>query len=257
MDRKPRNTMIAGLLAVLALAILSPPVAGAEEAAAIVEGALDQMRGAASKGTAEMTIHRPEWERTMTMRIWTLGRSDSLVRITGPAKDAGNGTLKKGKDMWMFNPKINRLIKLPPSMMSQGWMGSDFSNNDLAKTDSLVEDYEHAVESTAVVDDKKVYTIVSRPKPGAAVVWGMLRLEIREDHVLLSETFYDESDEPVKKMVNTDIRRFGERLLPATWTISKSDAKDEYTVFRYKDLQFLAVLSERLFTQSNLRDPGR
>ena len=257
MNREPRNQMMTGLLALLALATLSPQVPAAEDASAIVEGSLDHMRGAASRGTAEMTVHRPEWERTMTMQIWTLGRSDSLVRITGPAKDAGNATLKKGHDMWMFNPKINRLIKLPPSMMSQGWMGSDFSNNDLAKTDSIAEDYEHTIESTAVIDDKKVYTIVSRPKPGAAVVWGMLRLEIREDHVLLSETFYDESDKPVKKMVNTDIRRFGDRLLPATWTISKSDAKDEYTVFHYEDLQFLEILPERLFTQSNLRNPGR
>jgi outer membrane lipoprotein-sorting protein len=257
MTREPRSNVIAGLLAVVAVTTLFPSVLAAEAAPTIVEGALDQMRGAASRGTAEMTIHRPAWERSMTMQIWTLGRSDSLVRITEPAKDAGNGTLKKGKDMWMFNPKINRLVKLPPSMMSQGWMGSDFSNNDLAKTDSIVEDYDHTIESEVVIDGKKVYTIASRPKPDAAVVWGMLRLEIREDHVLLSETFYDESDEPVKKMVNTDIRRFGERLLPATWTISKSDAKDEYTVFRYEDLQFLDALPERLFTQSSLRNPGR
>jgi outer membrane lipoprotein-sorting protein len=257
MTNRPQTILCAGLLAVC-MAAGTPAAAGdGEDAAAIVAGALDQVRGTASTSTAEMTIHRPDWERTMTMDVWTLGRSDSLVRITGPAKDAGNGTLKKGKDMWMFNPKINRVVKLPPSMMSQGWMGSDFSNNDLAKTDSLVEDYDHSVLSTEDRDGMTVYTIESRPKPDAAVVWGKLRLEIREDRILLSETFYDEDGDPVKTMTNTDIRRFGDRLLPATWTISKAGAEDEYTVFRYTDLKFVDTLPDRLFTQTSLRNPGR
>ena len=78
-----------------------------------------------------MTIHRPDWQRTMTIKAWTKGQKKSLFFIASPPKDEGNGTLKKGREMWMFNPKVNRVIKVPPSMMSKSWMGSDFSNNDL------------------------------------------------------------------------------------------------------------------------------
>ena len=102
-----------------------------EDVLALVKEAVDYYRGKASIATVGMTIHRPEWERTMTIKAWTKGQKDSLFFISAPPKDEGNGTLKKGREMWTYNPKINRVIKLPPSMMSQAWMGSDFSTMTL------------------------------------------------------------------------------------------------------------------------------
>ena len=107
------------------------------DAAALIEASFNHYRGKASEAEVEMIIHRPTWERSMSMVGWTKGTDKSLIRITAPAKDEGNGTLKNGEAMWTFNPKVNRVIKVPPSMMSQAWMGSDFSNNDLAKSDSI------------------------------------------------------------------------------------------------------------------------
>jgi outer membrane lipoprotein-sorting protein len=128
-----------------------------------------------------MTIHRPDWERSLTIKAWTRGEKDSIFFILTPPKDVGNGTLKRGREMWIYNPKVNRVIKLPPSMMSQAWMGSDFSNNDLAKSDSILEDYTHLLEGVETHEGKKVYVVKSTPKPAAPVVWGMQRLKIRED----------------------------------------------------------------------------
>jgi outer membrane lipoprotein-sorting protein len=118
------------------------------DAAAIIEAGFNHYRGKASVSDVEMVIHRPTWERTMRMSAWTKGTDRSLIRITAPAKDEGNGTLKKGSEMWTFNPKVNRVIKLPPALMSQAWMGSDFSNNDLAKSDSILNDYTHTLLRT-------------------------------------------------------------------------------------------------------------
>ena len=128
----------------------------------------------------------------MTIRGWTRGQKDSLFTILAPAKDRGNATLKKGREMWTYNPKVNRTIKIPPSMMSQSWMGSDFSNNDLAKSDSILEDYSHRLVGTDSHEGKKVFIIESKPHPQAPVVWGLQRLHIREDHILLAEKFFDE-----------------------------------------------------------------
>ena len=139
----------------------------------LVSDAVNYYRGNASFSVVDMTIHRPGWERTLTIKAWTRGQKDSLFTITAPPKDTGNGTLKKGKEMWMFNPRVNRVIKLPPSMMSQSWMGSDFSNNDLAKSDSIIDDYTHKITNTETHDGKKVYVVTSMPKPDAPVVWGM------------------------------------------------------------------------------------
>lgn len=223
----------------------------------LVSSCWNYMRDKASESVVDMTIHRPDWQRTMTIRAWTRGQSESLFFITAPPRDKGNGTLKKGHEMWTYNPKINRVIKLPPSMMSQSWMGSDFSNNDLARSDSLLHDYVHTMEGAEIHQGKIVYIINSVPKPAAPVVWGMQQLKIREDFVLLEETFYDEDLQPVKIMVNTDIRPLGGKLYPRMCRMHKTDTPENYTLLEYRELKFLDSLPDRRFSLSALKHSGR
>ena len=231
--------------------------AKAQDAHSLVKASFNYMRGNASVAIVQMTIHRPGWERNMTIKAWTKGQKESLFRIIAPPKDDGNGTLKKGREMWIYNPKINRVIKLPPSMMSQSWMGSDFSNNDLSKTDSILNDYMHKLTGTENTEGKKVYIIESIPKPEAPVVWGMQILKIREDNIILSQEFFDEEFKPVKKMTGFQIQMLGGKLFPRVWRMQKTDAKDKYTELTYKELAFREKLDKSLFTVSNLRNPRR
>ncbi|NNF97880.1 MAG: outer membrane lipoprotein-sorting protein [Desulfobacteraceae bacterium] len=222
-----------------------------------VRDGFEYYRGKSSEAAVEMIIHRPDWRREMKMTAWTRGDADSLIRIESPARDKGNGTLKTGKDMWMYNPKINRVIKLPPSMMSQAWMGSDFSNNDLAKTDSILNDYTHTLDKTEEVDGKQVYWIKSMPRPDAPVIWGMQRIAVREDDIILAQEFYDEDLELVKSMRCYDIKMMGDRLYPVKWRMKKADAGDSYTELIYTELRFMDTLSSTIFTVSNLKNPRR
>lgn len=229
----------------------------AQDARTLVKESFDYMRGKSSFSVVDMTVHRPDWERTMTIEAWTKGLKNSLFRIISPAKDKDNGTLKKGREMWMYNPKINRVIKLPPSMMSQAWMGSDFSNNDLSKTDSLIDEYIHTITGTQTHDGKKVYLIKSIPKPDAPVVWGMQKLKIREDHIFLAQEFYDEDFELVKIMTTLKIQMIGGKLFPKVWKMQKADVTDEYTELNYRELSFKKKLKDSFFTISNLKNPRR
>ena len=231
--------------------------ANGQDAQAVVEASVDYYRGKASIALVDMIIHRPHWERTVTIKAWTKGQKDSIFTIIAPPRDNGNGTLKRGREMWMYNPKVNRVIKLPPSMMSQAWMGSDFSNNDLAKSDSILEDYAHTIVGIETHDGKKVHVIESVPKPEAPVVWGMQRLKIREDHILLSQEFYDEDLELVKAMTGRQIQMLGGKLFPKVWKMQRADVKDEYTLLEYKELTFKKDLPDSLFTLSALRNPRR
>jgi len=231
--------------------------AEAQDAQAVVEASFDHMRGKTSMSTVKMTIHRPEWERVLTIKAWTKGQSDSIFWIIGPPKDKGNGTLKKKREMWMYNPKVNRVIKIPPSMMSQAWMGSDFSNDDLSKPESLIDDYSHRVVGTETHEGKKAYLIQSMPKPEAPVVWGMQRLKIREDHIFLVQEFYDEDLKLVKALTTLQIQILGGKLFPRVWKMQKADVKDEYTLLEYKELTFDRNLPDRLFTLSFLKTPRR
>lgn len=231
--------------------------AGAEDAGIIVEDSFNYMRGQASIATVMMTIHRPDWERQMTIKAWTRGQKDSLFYIEAPPKDHGNGTLKRGREMWMYNPKINRIIKVPPSMMSQSWMGSDFSNNDLAKSDSLLTDYTHTIVGTETHAGKRVYLIKSMPKPNAPVVWGMQKLKIREDLIWLSEEFFDEDLQPVRVMTTLEIQMLGGKLYPKVWRMQVVAETDKYTELTYTSLEFKASLPDSLFSQTSLRKARR
>lgn len=253
-EKMKRNLLF--VLCLLPVVVCGRPAA-AQNAADIVQAAIEYYRGKASEAVVEMTIHRPDWERSMTIKAWTKGQKQSIFFITAPPKDKGNGTLKVGREMWTYNPKVNRIIKLPPSMMSQSWMGSDFSNDDLAKSDSIVEDYTHTLEGTEVMEGKKVYVIKSLPKPAAPVVWGMQKLKIREDHVLLGQEFYDEEFELVKAMTGRQIVMMGGKLFPKIWRMQKVEARDEYTMLDYKELEFKDELPDHLFTTSSLRTAWR
>jgi len=227
------------------------------DARALVDAAFNYMRGEASVSTVDMTIHRPNWHRVMTMKAWTRGQNESIFWIMAPPKDRGNGTLLKKREMWMYNPKVDKVIKLPPSMMAQAWMGSDFSNNDLSKSDTLITDYIHTVIGSEKHDGMKVSLIKSMPKPEAPVIWGMQKLKIREDHILLSEEFYDEDLLLVKTMTTSEIRMMGGKLFPCVWSMKKADKKDEFTRLEYRELIFKKDLPNRVFTLSNLRNPKR
>lgn len=245
------------LLVSFLLVSLMPSPCHGEPADAIVRAAFDYWRGEASIARLTMTIHRPTWERTVVIDAWTQGESDSLFVIQAPAKDRGNGTLKKGRTMWIYNPKVNKIIKLPPSMMSQSWQGSDFSNNDLAKTDSLIHDYTHTLTGQTTQNGHTLYTIKSVPRPDAAVIWGMITMEIRGDHLLLKETFFDEDFEPVKEMTASDIKPVDGKPFPMTWKMAKTDTPENYTLMVYKNLTFTKELNPKTFTRANLIKVGR
>jgi len=230
---------------------------GAQNAQVLVEASFNYMRGKTSTATVEMVIHRPEWERVVTIKAWTKGEQNSIFWITAPPKDKGNGTLKRGREMWLYNPKVNRVIKIPPSMMSQAWMGSDFSNDDLSKTDSLLHDYSHTIIGTETHEGRTVYVIQSMPKLDAPVIWGMQKLRIREDRIFLSQEFYDEELQLVKAMTTLGIKMMGGRLFPRVWKMQKADAQAEYTLLEYIDLAFDKQLPEGLFTISSLKRPRR
>lgn len=227
------------------------------DAATLLRENFDYMREKSSVSEVEMTVHRPDWERVTVIKAWTRGEKDSLFTIISPAKDRGNGTLKLGKNMWMFNPKVNRVIKLPPSMMSQSWMGSDFSNNDLAKSDSIINDYDHTIIGTETCEGTTIYEIQSIPKPEAPVIWGMITIKIRDDLLPVEEIFYDEDLEPVKILTFSGIEILGGKPYPKIMKMKKTGAEEEeYTRVRYKSLTFNINLKDSQFTQAALKNPG-
>lgn len=225
------------------------------DAAAIVRDAINHWRGLSSYTEMSMVIHRPDWERTMTMRAWTKGDKKSLVRVIEPSKDRGNGTLTDDNNMWTFSPKVNRVIKIPSSMMAQSWMGSDFSNKDIARADDIIDQYDHALLSTEDMDGTTVYEIESIPHEEAAVVWGHEVLKIRDDHVVFEHRFYDQDGELVKTLESLEIAEMGGRTVAKRQRMSKTETPEEWTEIQVNSVEYEMDIRDSMFTQSNLRNP--
>jgi outer membrane lipoprotein-sorting protein len=224
-------------------------------ATAIVKAAIEYWRDVSSYAVFDMTIHRPDWQRTMTLRVWTRGNKESLVRVLAPAKDAGNGTLLLDNDMWSFNPKVNRVIKIPSSMMSQSWMGSDFSNNDLAKADDLIDQYRHTLLATETHNGHKLYVVEAVPHEAAPVVWGREVVRIRDDHILMEHAFYDQANALVKKLVTTEVKMMGGKMIATRERMQRVDKPGEWTEITTREARFGMTLTNDTFTLSNLRNP--
>ncbi len=247
------NKRLVNSLILLVIPMLG--VADERDGKAIVRDAIDHWRGLSSYTEMTMIIHRPDWERSMTMRAWTKGDDHSLVRVVEPKKDRGNGTLTDDDRMWSYSPKINRVIKVPSSMMGQSWMGSDFSNKDIARADEIVEEYVHTLLATEEVDGITVYEVEAVPDEDAAVVWGREVLRIREDHVVLEHSFFDQDGELVKSLQTMEITDMGGRSTAKRQRMSKADYPDEWTEIQVKDVAYEVELKDSLFTLSNLRNP--
>ncbi len=243
---------IAGLI----LGLLSAgSIAADPDPAELIRKAMDHWRGVNSYGEMTMVIHRPDWERRMSMEAWTEGDKHSLVRVTAPARDAGNGTLVMDNNMWSYAPKINRVVKVPSSMMSQSWMGSDLSNKDISKSTDIIDQYEHTFLATREDEGHQTWVIQSIPHEDAAVVWGKEVWSIRDDYVLIEQQFWDQDNVLVKTFRTLEIKELGGRTVATVMRMQDVEKPGEWTEMRVDSSEFDIALPKNLFTLSNLRNP--
>lgn len=227
----------------------------AQDAREIIKKADEKMQGEeTSQSTMTMTIVRPTWQREVTFKSWTKGKDYSLALVTAPAKEAGQTFLKRETEMWNWNPTINRLIKLPPSMMSQGWMGSDFSNDDLLKESSIVVDYTHTIIGEEEIDGWDCYKIELIPLEDAAVVWGKIFKWIAKDEFLQMKTeYYDEDDYLIKTELAYDMKTMGGRLIPSKFELIPEEEEGHKTVVVMDDITFNEPIPDSFFSQQNMK----
>jgi len=241
------------LVAVSALLPASP--ARAQDARAILKSAYKNWRADSSYAVVSMTVKRRNGVRKMTLRSWTKGTKKALVRFTAPARDAGNATLQIGASTYVYNPRLNQVIKLPASAMSQSWMGSDFSYNDLSRSEKVVDDYTNKLLATKRIGGKKVYVIQAIPKKGKPIVWGKQVIWVRSDGVLIKVEYFDQLGRRVRAMTADRIAPLGGRPYPVEMTMRRDDKPGTYTRVTTKSARFNISIPPYMFTQSNLQNP--
>ncbi|APC89440.1 TPA: outer membrane lipoprotein-sorting protein [Vibrio parahaemolyticus] len=226
----------------------------AESAFDIVQKSDQAMRGKSSYSEATMEIVRPDWTRSMTMKSWTKGTELSLVLVTAPAKDKGSASLKRHREMWNWVPSIERVIKIAPSMLSQSWMGSDFTNDDLLNQSSIVVDYQHALLGNDSFEGDKVWVIEATAKPDAPVVWNKVTLWISQSTYLQRKVeFYDEFDERVNVLTTYDVKELGGRKIATRMEMKPVDKPGNKTIFTTHQAQFDFDINDDFFSQQQMK----
>ncbi|KAB2813847.1 outer membrane lipoprotein-sorting protein [Phaeocystidibacter luteus] len=241
------------LTAVIAALSLST-VALAQDVDEIIRKSEQNLRGESSHAVMSINIVRPTWERNITAESWSEGSDYSLILIKAPARDRGTVFLKREREMWNYVPTINRQVKMPPSMMSQSWMGSDFNNDDLVRESSMVKDYTHTLLGKETIRGVECYKIESIPNDDAPVVWGKLISYITvEDYLQWKVEFYDEDEALVQTLEGFDTKEFGDRKLPARIRMTPQDAEGEYTEMVYESLEFGVEFDDNFFSVQNMK----
>ncbi len=221
----------------------------------IIDKADKNMEGESSRSTMSMSIIRPTWERTLEFKNWAKGTEHALTLVTAPSKEKGQTFLKRGNDMWSYLPKIGRLIKLPPSMMSQGWMGSDYTNDDVLKESSMVNDYDHTIIGEEVIEDQDCFKIEMIPHEESSVVWGKLISWVsKDDFLFMKNEYYDEDAYLVRTELGKAIKMMDGRLIPTVLEIIPADEPDQKTVVHIISIEFDVNIKESFFSQQNMKN---
>jgi outer membrane lipoprotein-sorting protein len=234
----------------------APPSLAADEHVD-VKTIIDRMdklyRSDASYAYVEMTVLSEHWERTLAMDIWTEGMEKTFIYIKGPKKDEGIATLRMGTEMWNYFPRINKIMKVPPSMMMGSWMGSDFTNDDLVKESSLLKDYNHRLIHPEHEDADNYYVELT-PKADTPTVWGKIEITIRKaDYIPVTQDYYDEKGRKMRELLFSDTRTFGDRTIPSLMEMIPLNKEGQKTVIQYRDITFDKKIDEDVFTLRNLQ----
>lgn len=205
------------------------------------------------QGEFDMRIATPRWERTLSLRIWMDRPKRSFVRVLAPAKEAGIGSLRIGNEMWNYLPAVERTIKIPPSMMLQPWMGSDFTNDDLVKQSSAIDDYTQKVLGQETVEGQALWQVEALPNPDAAVVWGRIVYWVRKDFIPVKQEYFSDRGGLVRVMNFDDVRRLGGRNIPTRWEMKPLAKPGNSTTIVVKNVTYDTPIDEEVFTQRNLQ----
>ncbi len=234
--------------------ILFATLTWAQDATEIVKKVDQKMRGNSSTSDMTMKIVRPDWSREVSMKGWSLGTDYSLILVTAPARDKGTAFLKRDHEIWNWQPTIDRVVKLPPSMMTQSWMGSDFTNDDLVKESSVVYDYHHSIAGDTTINEYDCWKLELIPKEDAAVVWGRIELFVsKEDYIELLVRYYDEDNILINTMILSEIREMDNRTIPTRMDMIPAENPDQRTVIIYNEIAFDVDISEDYFSIQNMK----
>ena len=240
---------IALLAAPPAVAPAPPPLPDVERVASHLD---DLYRSKSSHGVISMKVKTRHFARTLQIESWSKGEDFALMVIRAPAREAGTATLRTTEGLWNYAPRADRLMRIPSGLLSESWMGSHFTNDDLMRESSYDDDYDtrlswHQEGAAALLRMDMI------PKKEAAVVYTKIVFYLSAEGWLPVRAEYYDDAEIVRTTLFRDVKDFGGRKMPAVMEVKPADKPDEFTIVTYESITFDAPVDDRVFTPRGLR----
>lgn len=244
------------LLALLSLGPALPSSARGQDVVQLMDYIDDLYRAQSSYSSMRMTVVRERGTRELEMEAWSKGDDEALIVIRSPAREAGTATLRTEEGLWNYAPRADRLIRIPTGLLSDSWMGSHFTNDDLMRETSYLDDYDATV-SREVVEGVEYVKATLTPKPDAPVVYSHLVFYVTPDGWVPVRTEYFDDGEIIRSMTFDQIRTIAGKRIPMRMVIIPEDDPEERTVVEYLELELDIPVDDQLFTRQGLRRAAR
>ena len=241
---------------IILIYLLFPLLLFSQDANKILKISEEKIRGIESSYQEMMIkIIRPKWSKEMTMKGWSVGEDYFASVVLSPVKEKGTVFLKRENEVWNYIPSIERTIKLPPSMMMQNWMGTDFTNDDLVQRSSIADDYSNSIIGEEVVNGFDCWIIELLPNEDAPVVWGKLVMWIdKENYMQMKTQFFDEFGDLINVMNSVEIADFGGKKLPSKIEFIPLEKEGNKTVIERLVWEFDIDINPRFFTPGYMKN---
>ena len=242
---------VIGVLALLmSVGIVAAPGQKPPDVEALLGRLDDLYRSKSSIARLQIVVTSPRLTRTMRMKAWTRGEEEVLVLIEAPPREAGTATLRVGKNLWNYLPRIARVIRVPPSMMLGSWMGTDFTNDDLVKESSLHKDFTARIDRRS--DTPPGWWLALDVKAGVVGRWARIDLLVSDDDLPVEERYFDRKGRLARTMKFDDVKMLGGRRLPAHLLLTPADTEGQRTEMHYLELQFDVAIPADMFSLTRI-----
>ncbi|TVQ06609.1 MAG: outer membrane lipoprotein-sorting protein [Bacteroidetes bacterium] len=246
--------LLKNLITSLFLTLIIVTGVSGQDPKAIMQRMEDNIRGDASYTEMTMETVRPRYTREISMKSWSMGDDFALILVTAPARDEGTSFLKRQNEIWNYVPNIDRTVKMPPSMMSQSWMGSDFTNDDLVRGVSTIDDFDHTLLGTETIDGVECYKIEMIPHPETPVAYEkIIRWVSKGSYLPVRVENYDDRDELVSTINFSEVKNLGGRDYPTVMEMIPHDKRGHKTIITTHKADFGINLNQNFFSQQNMR----
>jgi outer membrane lipoprotein-sorting protein len=185
-----------------------------------------------------MIVANKRRTKTMEMRSFGRGNDEASIEFTAPAREKGTKTYRKGDEMWMYMPAVERTQKISGHMLRQGMMGSDVSYEDMSGNTEWQADYDGTVEGAEDIDGRKHFKVVLKAKNDEVTYDKRVTFIDAETLIPTRQELYAISGMLVKTWEMSDVKEIDGRMYPMKMRIEDKLKDGTYTEIVTTELKF-------------------